>query len=165
MKKLKTTLTVFIALLCTLYMARIDHWDKIRNNIIVFNYEFAEVDQNLLTQLKELDHQRVKILRKLNRRTEIFLPQRSPIVEKGLVKEGRLFEVANCKYLESHIDEKRNIHLIEAVDQVNNLTNIISESVLDKIRYQGEPYKRLTTLVYDDRGVLRIPVVTERNVI
>lgn len=146
-------------------MARIEHWNTIRKNIIIYRHDRMQVDQNLLAELKDLDRQRVALLRKLNRLSEIYLPERTPVIERGLVKEGRLFEIANSKSLDTRIDEKRSIHLIEAIDQINDLTNIVSEQALNQIKYEGETYRRITTTIYDDRGVLRIPVVEERNIV
>lgn len=152
-------------LLCAALMARIDHWDTIRRNIIVEKYDPMEVSLGLLAQLKELDHQRTIILRKLSRRIEIYLPERSPICEKGIVKEGRLFEISDSVNMGVFIKENRTVQLVEAVDKINDLTNIISDEVLEKLKYAGESYRRVSMIVYDDRGIFRIPAVKEENVI
>jgi hypothetical protein len=146
-------------------MAKPENWNKIRKNIYVPKYDPYKLDLFILEQLRQLDLQRLQLMRKLGRRTEIYVPERHPIFESGLMRVGRLTTIADCVFRGDRINEMHNIQHIEYIDDVNNLTNVVSDNVLEKLKYGGEKYKRVTAVVYDEKEILRLSCVQEKNLI
>jgi hypothetical protein len=145
-------------------MAKIENWTKIRHSILVLKYNPDERNDDLLRRLQFLELESLSIKRQLKRVCVTYLPNRHPLFERKLMEEGRLIELADVKNMGVYLAEKRNIHLIEHIDEINDLANIISQETLDKLRYDGERYRRVTSILYDGREILRVPAVQEDNI-
>lgn len=145
-------------------MAKLDNWDKIRRNVYFVSYLPERIDKVLLERLKELEKEAALIRKRLERNTMIFIPQRHPLIETGLMREGRLMTVANCTNMRTHIAEKHSIQTVENITQVNDLTNFVSDSTLQKINYDGEVYMKISAYLYEDKEILRLSCVQEKNI-
>lgn len=155
-----------VSLSCYLYvhiLAKIENWDKIKRNVIVMKYDPRTTNTTLLNELHELDERRISILRQINRSCEIFIPERHPIIEKGILKQGKLVSMADVVKKEGRLAEWTNIHYVEYIDPINDLKNILEQRTLDILRYDGEPYKRVTCLLSEDREILRLSGVQQKN--
>lgn len=144
-------------------MARLENYEKIRRTIIVHKTENEETDHDLVRKLQFLEMEKLSILRKLAKRIEIYIPDRHPCTK--LLQEGRFLEVSDVTHHTTFISEKRNIQLIEHVDECNSIKNILDDETLNKLQYDEEKYYRLTTLVYHNREILRIPGVQQANLV
>lgn len=145
-------------------MARIENWDKIRRNIIVVKFEKKDFDQILEHEIREAERKLMLLRLKRNAVVQFFAPDRHSLFEKGLLKEGRVITLADCKVNGSVISEWNEIHLVKHIDEINSLENIISAETLDKLRYDGEKYRRVTLVFSDSKEILRLSGVREENI-
>ena len=146
-------------------MAKIENWPKIRGNIIIQKYKKEDVNASLVHELRFLDERKLSILRQLGRVYEIYLPDRHPLFEKGILRQGRLSELSDVTNMGGFLQEDRSIHFIEHVDEISDLKNFVSDSTLDLLRYDGEKYRRVTSILYDGKEIIKVSGVRECNLI
>lgn len=146
-------------------MARIENWDRIKRNIIVLKYDPYKVDQQLLEQIRKLDSESAKLKLEARRNIEIYIPDRHPILEMDLLKAGRIVELSDVQKFPDCIKERRKLLMVEYIDEVNDLTNILSTNILTRLRYDHEKYRKVSGFVWDDRAILKLSGVQERNLI
>lgn len=151
-------------------MARIENWDRIKKTIIVLKHDPYDLDQKIFHEIELLKKRQLALLYELGRFVDIYVPDRHPLMERNMLKEGKVIELSDVIYMipvdgdrKRHLSEKKSLFLIDKMTPINDLTNIIKDDTLEKIGYDGEKYHRVSGIIYDDKEVIRIPGVQQRN--